>query len=91
MVYASELEGIAAEARSLESSGDLRKARESWLSCLPLLPQQSKQVAWILDRAKALDHAAEGVEELGQVGEQVEADDFLEDVEGDRDANPRPL
>ena len=32
-------------------------------------------------RLEAVDHAAEGVEELGQVGDQVEADDFLEDAE----------
>lgn len=59
LLYASELERISEEAKRLESSGDLSKARESWLSCLRLLPPQSKQVAWILDRAKALDHAAE--------------------------------
>jgi hypothetical protein len=29
---------------------------------LPLLPQQSKQVAWILDHAKALDDAADQIQ-----------------------------
>lgn len=61
-MYANELERISAEARSLESSGELSKAREAWLSCLPLLPQQSKQVAWILDHAKVLDHAADQID-----------------------------
>ena len=42
-------------------------------------------------RLEAVDHAAEGVEELGQVGEQVEADDALEDRERDRGAAPGDL
>ena len=37
-------------------------------------------------RLEAVDHAAEGVEELGQVGQQVEADDPFEDAQRDRGA-----
>jgi Zn-dependent protease len=58
-VHAPELERISAEAKRLEARGQLRKARELWLSCLPLLPHKSKQAAWILDHSKVLDNAAE--------------------------------
>jgi len=59
LVHASQLERIAAEAKALESKGELRQAREQWLMSLPLLPRNSKQAAWIRDHALALDLAAD--------------------------------
>jgi Zn-dependent protease len=59
LVHASQLERIAAEAKALESKGELRQAREQWLMSLPLLPRNSKQAAWIRDHAQALDLAAD--------------------------------
>jgi len=59
LVHASHLERIAAEAKALESKGELRQAREQWLMSLPLLPGNSKQAAWIRDHALALDLAAD--------------------------------
>lgn len=59
LVHVSQLERIAAEAKALESKGELRQAREQWLMSLPLLPRSSKQAAWIRDHALALDLAAD--------------------------------
>lgn len=59
LVHASQLERIAAEAKALESKGQLREAREQWLMSLPLLPRESKQAMWIRDHALALDLAAD--------------------------------
>jgi len=59
LVHAGQLERIAAEAKALESKGQLREAREQWLMSLPLLPHESKQAMWIRDHALALDVAAD--------------------------------
>jgi Zn-dependent protease len=55
LVHSEELEHLSAEAKALEAKGDLRQAREKWLSALPLLPPASTQAMWITQHAKALD------------------------------------
>lgn len=52
------MEQLAAHARVLESHNDLQAARERWLACLPLLPPQSKQAAWIRDHVRELETGA---------------------------------
>lgn len=64
LTHASELQSISAEAKRLESSGQLRQAREKWLSAIPLLPNDSKQAEWINHHAvdlyaRALEAEAE--------------------------------
>jgi Zn-dependent protease len=55
LVHSGELERLSAEAKGLEARGDLRQARERWLTALPLLPPGSTQAVWITQHAKALD------------------------------------
>jgi Zn-dependent protease len=59
LVHSEELERLSAEAKSLEARGDLRQAREKWLTGLPLLPPTSKQADWIKQHVKALSAADE--------------------------------
>lgn len=47
LVHSDELEQLAAEAKALESRGELQEAREKWLTGLDLLPPESKQADWI--------------------------------------------
>jgi Zn-dependent protease len=58
LVHSEELERLSAEAKVLEASGDLRQAREKWLTGLELLPPTSKQADWIMQHAQELDAAA---------------------------------
>jgi Zn-dependent protease len=58
LLYSEELDRLAAEAKALEAKGDLRQARERWLSGLSLLPRASKQHEWIKDHARGLEAAA---------------------------------
>jgi Zn-dependent protease len=58
LVHSEELDRLAAEAKALEASGDLRRARELWLSGLNLLPRASKQYDWIKEHARELEVAA---------------------------------
>jgi Zn-dependent protease len=58
LVHSEELERLAAEAKALEASGDLRRAREHWLMGLQLLPPASKQADWIKQHASALGESA---------------------------------
>jgi len=55
LVHSEELERLSAEAKALEAKGDLRHARERWLSALPLLPPTSTQAEWIMQHARVLD------------------------------------
>jgi len=41
-----------------EEHGELNKAREAWLSALPLLPPGAKQADWVRDKARKLEIAA---------------------------------
>ena len=59
LVHFEELERLSAEAKELEARGDLRQAREKWLSALPLLPITSTQADWIKQHAKALNAGAD--------------------------------
>ncbi len=58
LVHSEKLDQLAAEARQLEATGNLRQAREHWLMGLPLLPPNSRQASWIEDHARSLDAAA---------------------------------
>jgi Zn-dependent protease len=58
LVHSEELERLSAEAKALEANGELRLAREKWLSGLPLLPSGSTQAEWIKQHARELDSAA---------------------------------
>jgi Zn-dependent protease len=59
LLYSEELERLSAEAKALEANGDLRQAREKWLTGLQLLPPTSTQADWIKQHAQALDAGAE--------------------------------
>jgi Zn-dependent protease len=58
LVHSEQLEQLAAEAKALETKGDIRQARELWLRGLPLLPPGSRQADWIQQHANSLDGAA---------------------------------
>jgi len=60
LVHSEELERLSAEAKALEADGDLRQARERWLSGLQLLPATSKQAEWIKQHTQALAAADAG-------------------------------
>jgi Zn-dependent protease len=55
LVHTIELEQLASDARTSESSGNLRAAREQWSSSLALVPQDSKQADWIRNKIRTLD------------------------------------
>jgi len=57
LVHSDRLDQLANDARALELRGLLRQARELWVECLPLLPENSKQAEWVQTRLKALDDA----------------------------------
>jgi Zn-dependent protease len=57
LVHSEELERLSADAKALEAGGELRQAREKWLTGLALLPPTSKQAEWIRQHAQALDSA----------------------------------
>ena len=59
LVHSDQMEQLAAQARSLEAHGDLQEARNRWLACLPLLPPQSQQAAWIRDHVRELETGAQ--------------------------------
>lgn len=59
LVHSEQLDRLAAEARVLETKGDLRQARDRWLAGLHLLPRTSKQYDWITEHTRALEVAAD--------------------------------
>ncbi len=59
LVHSDELDRLAAEAKSLENTGDFRGASQQWLAGLPLLPPNSRQADWIAEHARALDKLAQ--------------------------------
>lgn len=59
LVHKDQLEQISNQAKALESAGQLRQARDKWLTGLPLLPGSSRQAVWILDHTRALDTNAD--------------------------------
>jgi Zn-dependent protease len=62
LVHSEELERLAASAKAFEAKGQLRQAREQWLSGLQLLPPASKQADWIQRHARALDDTADRIQ-----------------------------
>jgi hypothetical protein len=58
LIYSEDLVRISAAAKALEERGELSKAREAWLSALPLLPHESTQAEWIRGQAYKLEIAA---------------------------------
>jgi Zn-dependent protease len=62
LVHSEQLDRLAAEAKELEAQGDLRAARERWLTGLPLLPPSSRQAGWIQQHVRQLDVAADKVQ-----------------------------
>jgi Zn-dependent protease len=58
LVHADELDGIAANAKELETKKEWRAAREEWLKALPLLPREAEQGTWIRDHVRELLNAA---------------------------------
>ena len=59
LVHSEELERLAAQAKSLEARGELRSARELWLTALRLLPPTSRQADWIRQQVRALGEDAD--------------------------------
>jgi Zn-dependent protease len=59
LVHSTELERLAAEAKTLESNGELQQARERWLAGLQFLPRGSKQYDWIQQHTRELEIAAQ--------------------------------
>ena len=62
LVHSEKLDQLAAEAKQLEATGNLRQAREHWLMGLPLLPPNSRQASWIQDHARSLDAPANQIQ-----------------------------
>jgi Zn-dependent protease len=58
LVHSEELERLSAEAKEFEARGELRQARERWLTALALLPPTSTQADWIRQHAEKLEQAA---------------------------------
>src|SRR5882757_11177917 len=53
-----ELQRLAAAAKMMEEHGDLIQARAQWLKALELLPSESTQTEWVLDKVHKLELAA---------------------------------
>jgi Zn-dependent protease len=58
LVYAGELEKLAAEARALEAQKRPGEARAVWLKALQLLPADANQAAWVRTHARQLEMEA---------------------------------
>jgi len=61
-VHSEKLDELAAEAKALEAKGNLREAREHWLTGLTLLPGNSRQANWIHQHLRSLDVAEDQVQ-----------------------------
>jgi Zn-dependent protease len=55
LVYARQLEMMAAQARTLEAERRPAEARAVWLQAANLLPAGSTQLGWVRDQARALE------------------------------------
>lgn len=69
LVHSEELEHLAESAKKLEAKGQLREAREQWLSGLPLLPPKSKQANWIEQHARSLSDQADKIQPVPEASE----------------------
>jgi len=57
LIYGSDLDRLAREAKALEAKGDFGQARDLWNRSLQLLPHDSKQAEWVRDHVRALEVA----------------------------------
>lgn len=57
LVHAQKLEQISAGAKMFEEHGEFDKAREAWLSVLPLLPPGAQQIDWVNHKIRNLELA----------------------------------
>lgn len=60
LIYSVRLDQLARDAKVLEAKGSFPQARELWATSLTLLPQDSKQAAWVQDHLRALELAQSG-------------------------------
>lgn len=60
LIYSVRLDQLARDAKALEAKGSFPQARELWATSLTLLPQDSKQAAWVQDHLRALELAQSG-------------------------------
>ena len=58
LVHSEDLVRISAAAKALEEQGELVKARDAWLTALPMLPPDSTQAEWIRGHAYKLEISA---------------------------------
>ena len=58
LLHSEELLRISAAAKVLEEQGELLKARDLWLTALPLLPHEADQAQWIRGHAYKLEISA---------------------------------
>jgi Zn-dependent protease len=69
LVYANELQHASELAKSAEAKQQYREARDYWQSALRLLPESSKQAAWIRDHLEELDRTGNAWEDMGGANE----------------------
>jgi Zn-dependent protease len=55
LVYAAQLEQLAADARLHEERGEIAQAREDWAAALRLLPEGSTQAQWVRANSTRLE------------------------------------
>jgi len=60
LVYSSQLDALADEAKAYEKSGEFAPAMEVWNQTLALLPVDSKQAEWVHERLRQLQSLATG-------------------------------
>jgi Zn-dependent protease len=58
LLHGRELDRLAREARALEEKREFAQAREIWSRSLTLLPPDSKQAEWMLERLRSLEISA---------------------------------
>jgi Zn-dependent protease len=64
LVHTAQLQAISEHAKSLEGEQKFLEAREQWRAALQLLPQDSRQAAWIRDKIAELEDTASAWTEL---------------------------
>lgn len=69
LVYANELQHASELAKSAEAKQQYREAQDYWHSALRLLPENSRQAAWIRDHLAELDRTNSAWEDMGRADE----------------------
>jgi Zn-dependent protease len=64
LIHTAQLQTISEHAKSLEGEHKFLEAREQWRATLQLLPQDSRQAAWIRDKIAELERTASAWTEL---------------------------